>query len=149
MKIHGNVILDQPGDKIWPLIFDPNSLLRLVPGCQNLEHLPPDEYRADIRIGLAGVSGVYTALVKIEQANPPANCTFSGEIEGPTGVIRGTASFSLIPLTTGTKIEYNAQAIITGALAKLNPRYIEGVTNSLIKEGLTKLGRELILQQAN
>ena len=68
---------------------------------------------------------------------------FSGEVAGPTGVISGSAMFNLRPVPAGTEIGYEARGIISGALAQLNPRLIESVTNTLIKQGLAQLEEKL------
>jgi carbon monoxide dehydrogenase subunit G len=45
-------------------------------------------------------------------------------------------------------IEYRAKGMITGALAKLSPRFVEGVAQTLIKLGLASLNRQLQAQAA-
>jgi carbon monoxide dehydrogenase subunit G len=40
-------------------------------------------------------------------------------------------------------IEYQAKGMITGALARLNPRYVEGIARTLINLGLTNLNQQL------
>jgi carbon monoxide dehydrogenase subunit G len=44
-------------------------------------------------------------------------------------------------------IEYQAKGLITGALAKLSPRFIEGVAQTLIKLGLANLNKQLQAQE--
>jgi carbon monoxide dehydrogenase subunit G len=39
-------------------------------------------------------------------------------------------------------IEYEANAMITGALAKLSPRFVEGIARTLINLGLANLNRQ-------
>ena len=43
-------------------------------------------------------------------------------------------------------IEYQAKGMITGALAKLSPRFVEGVSQTLIKLGLANLNRQVRAQ---
>jgi len=42
-----------------------------------------------------------------------------------------------------TLLEYEGQGLITGALGRLSSRLIEGVAQTLIKQGLARLNREL------
>jgi hypothetical protein len=39
-------------------------------------------------------------------------------------------------------MDYEGQAIIAGPLAQLDSRFIEGVANALIKQGLTRLNKQ-------
>jgi kynurenine formamidase/carbon monoxide dehydrogenase subunit G len=148
IHIAGNYTLEAPREKVWPRIFDPNALMSLIPGCQKLEQVSPGEYRGQIQVGVASVSGVYDTYVRVVRNEPPAHCHFKGEVSGPTGTIQGEASFTLKEVEQKNLVEYQAQALITGALAKLNPRFIEGVVNSLIKLGLASLNRQLQIPPA-
>jgi carbon monoxide dehydrogenase subunit G len=147
VEIVGSYVLEVPIDDIWPRIFDPQSLMSLIPGCQELEQVSTDEYRGNIQVGIAAVSGRYDTYVRVVERDPPHRCCFEGEISGATGTIKGEASFTLKEVEERNNlIEYQAKGIITGALAKLSPRFVEGVAQTLIKLGLTNLNRQLQAQ---
>ena len=143
MDISGSYILNAPAERVWPLIFNPNSLISLIPGCQQLEQVAPDEYRGQMTIGVAGVRGKYDTLVKIVEADAPNFCAFEGQVTGPTGTITGQASFSLEQVEQDTKIEYHARALITGALGIISPRIFESVSKTFINQGMEKLNNNL------
>ena len=146
IKIIGNAYLESKREMVWPRIFDPRSLMMLIPGCERLEQLETGEYRGKIRIGLASIGGSYDFMVKVLDANPPEQCRFEGEVSGPTGTVRGDATFTLQEVNTKSLIEYEANAFITGALAKLDPRFVEGVVKNLIKSGMARLNRQLQIE---
>jgi len=143
IKVDGTYSLDAPRELIWPHIFDPNSLMNLIPGCQGLEQISPNEYRGKIRIGFASISGEYTTFVRILDQAPPELCSFEGEVTGPTGIAKGDASFSLEEVDEKTIIRYQTNALITGALASLSPRFIEGAIKTLVQLGLSSLNKQL------
>jgi carbon monoxide dehydrogenase subunit G len=144
LKIAGSYQLEAPIEAVWPRIFDPQSLMNLIPGCQQIEQITPDEYRGHIRVGIAAVSGAYQTYVKVIQRDPPHHCRFAGEVSGPTGIITGEAAFTLQEVTAhASRIEYQAQAMITGALAQLNSRFVEGIARTLINHGLANLNKQL------
>jgi hypothetical protein len=47
-----------------------------------------------------------------------------------------------------TIIDYEGQAMIGGALARLNTRFIEGVAKTLIDQGLAKLNQQVQAEAA-
>ena len=144
VEIVGTYKLEASVDEVWPRIFDPTSLISLIPGCQQLEQVGPDEYRGQIQVGIAAVSGIYESYVRVVERDPPYRCRFEGEVSGGTGAIRGDASFTLKEVDEhNSLIKYHAKGMITGALAKLNPRFVEGVSQTLIKLGLANLNRQL------
>ena len=146
IKITGSHELEATREKVWPRIFDPISLMGLIPGCQLLERIGVDQYSGQIQIGLAGVSGLYDMSVRVVDQAPPAYCRFEGEVSGSAGRINGQALFQLKEVKENSQINYEAQAMITGALAKLSPRFIEGTIQALIKLGMASLNRQLRAQ---
>jgi carbon monoxide dehydrogenase subunit G len=147
VKIVGSYQLEAPIDKVWPRIFDPQSLMSMIPGCQQLEQVGPDEYRGQIQVGVAAVSGTYDTYVRLLRRDPPHQCCFAGEVSGSTGTIKGEVSFTLKEVEQSNScIEYEAEGMITGALAKLSPRFVEGVAQTLINLGLANLNKQLRTQ---
>ena len=148
MRLSGTYTLDAPRSAVWPRIFDPTSLASLIPGCQRLERVSAGEYRGQLLVWLSAVNGAYETYVKVEDQSEPDHCNFRGEVTGPTGAISGTAAFTLQALDDKTLLDYQAEGIVTGALGKLNARFLEGVAHTLIHQGLGKLNAELLAQQA-
>jgi kynurenine formamidase/carbon monoxide dehydrogenase subunit G len=143
INVDGIYSLDAPRESVWPRIFDPNSLMNLIPGCQGLEQISPNEYHGKIRIGFASISGEYTTFVRILEQTPPAHCSFEGEVSGPTGIAKGNALFNLEEVNGKTTIHYQTNALITGALASLSPRFIEGAVKTLVQLGLSTLNKQI------
>ena len=146
MRIAGSYTLEASPGEVWQRLFDPASLATLIPGCERLEQLSADEYRGQMSLALPAVSGSFETYIKILEQRPPGHCRLQGEITGPTGIIAGTASFSLVSLAEEagrTRLDYEADAIITGGLAKMPARFIEGVAGALLRTGLATLNREL------
>ena len=139
MKIAGQSTLDAAADSIWPLIFDPRTLLQLLPGCEQVEQVAPDEYRGRLTLRIPAIAGTYETWVKVLKYEAPSFCQIQGEATGASGSVRGQASFSLQPQAQQTRIEYQGDALIGGPLAGMNPRFAEGVAQMLIRQGLARL----------
>ena len=148
MKVAGSYILDGTRECIWPLIYDPASLVAFIPGCEQIEQISPDEYRGQVHIRLPAVGGTYTTYVKLIERDEPDYCCFAGEVNGAAGSVSGTASFWLKVMDAQTLLEYEGQALISGPLARLDSRFVEGVAQTLIKQGLAKLNQQVRLKQA-
>ena len=145
MFVTGDYLLDAKPEVVWPHIFQPESLMRLIPGCKTVELVALDEYRTVIDIGLPAIVGKYEATVKLSNYIEPSSCHFDGLVEGTTGRIRGTASFSLQEVDSGkTFVQYEGRAVIEGPLGRLKDRFIQGVAKTLINQGFSKLNKELV-----
>ncbi|MCS7259664.1 MAG: carbon monoxide dehydrogenase subunit G [Anaerolineae bacterium] len=149
LTLHGSHVFPAPPTLVWSHIFEPASLAKLIPGCQQLTQVSPEEYHGVIRVGIAAVSGTYRTQVKIREQRPPEYCAFDGVVDGPTGAIQGSVIFTLREtMDHRTELTYEAQAMISGALATLSGRLLQSVACSLINQSLACFDRELQAQAA-
>jgi carbon monoxide dehydrogenase subunit G len=114
----------------------------LIPGCDHLEQVSSSEYRGQIQLRLPAVAGTFQTYVRLMDYDEPNYCQFAGEVSGAPGSLKGTASFWLEAIGEQTHIRYQGQAVIAGALSHLNERLVEGVAQTLIKQGLHKLNQQ-------
>jgi carbon monoxide dehydrogenase subunit G len=143
MKITGSYTLHAPAEQVWPLIHDPTSLVSLIPGCDRLEAVGPNEYRGQMQIALPAVAGRYETCVKLLDAPAPYCIRLNGEIRGPAGAISGSAAFRLTVAGDHSLLEYEAQGMISGPLSRMDGRIAEGAARSLLNQGLASLDQQL------
>jgi len=143
MKISGNYLLHSPREQVWPLIQDPAALVRLIPGCEQLEQISPTEYRGQMQIPVAAVAGTYNTYVRLLEDPEPYLTRFDGEMEGPAGAIRGSAWFRMLTADNNSILVYEGQGIISGPLGRMDGRFTESVARSLLNQGLANLDRQL------
>ena len=142
--VRGKRLLHASPGTVWLHIFDPASLARLIPGCQRLEQVSAGDYRGQVRLGIAALGGTYRTRVRVTEQREPEYCAFDGEVEGPTGTIKGKVTLALKKVGNDTtELEYEGTAMITGALATLSSRLIESAAQSLIDQGLARFSQEL------
>jgi 2-furoyl-CoA dehydrogenase large subunit len=143
IRLEGSYTLAARREQVWPFIFDPQTLIGLIPGCQSIGQVSPGEYRGQVQVSLASMSGTYDTCVKVLSHMPPESCRFEGEISGPTGLIKGAGTFHLEEAEEKCLLQYRAEALVTGALSRLSPRFIEGAVNTFLKIGLAKLNQQV------
>jgi len=143
MNVTGSATLDAPREAVFAAICDPAALLEVIPGCQEIQQVSAEEYRGRIAIRLPAIVGAYDTLVRLIEADPPNRGVLEGKVEGRVGTIAGRASFRLVDAGGGTTVDYEGTGVVSGPLARLDSRFIEGLARSLINEGLARLGRRL------
>jgi carbon monoxide dehydrogenase subunit G len=143
MNVRGRSTLDAPREAVYAAICDPGALLEVIPGCQAIEQIAPDEYRGRISIRLPAIVGTYDTRVRLVETDPPAHGALEGRVEGRVGTIEGRASFQLTDDDRGTVVEYEGAGVVGGPLARLDSRFLEGFARSLIDEGLARLEKRL------
>lgn len=139
MKIAGSYNLNVPRERLWKLIFDPAVLLELIPGCEQIEQAGNDVYRGRIILRLPAVGGSFDTNLQIVESEPPSFCRFAGEASGASGSIKGQGVFRLRDEGEWTVVEYECEAQVGRPLASMNPRFMEGVVQVLIRQGMERL----------
>jgi carbon monoxide dehydrogenase subunit G len=139
MRISGKDLLNAPCEAIWKLIFNPSALLQLVPGCDQVEQVAPDQYRASLTMRVPALTGNYEILIKIVERIEPRFCRLEGDARGPSGGVQGTGTLTLLSQGQLTRIDYDSEIHVSGPLAGMPPRFVEGVAQTLIRQGLSKL----------
>ena len=57
MKIEGSHDVPAPRQKVWDAFLDPRQLQKAIPGCEKLEAVGADEFKATLKIGVAAGEG--------------------------------------------------------------------------------------------
>jgi carbon monoxide dehydrogenase subunit G len=143
MNVSGRATVDAPRAAVFDAICDPGALLEIIPGCRDIRRLSADEYRGRIAIRLPAMVGTWETFVRLVESDPPAYGAFEGRVDGRVGTIEGHASFRLSEGEGGTVIEYEGTGVVSGPIARLESRFVEGLAGSLIDEGLARLAKRL------
>src|SRR2546430_4598840 len=88
MKLEGTYDIPAPRKKVWDAFFDPKQLKKAIPGCEKLEAIGPDEYKATMKVGVGGVKGTFEGKVKLTDKQPPDSYKMAVEGSGGPGFIR-------------------------------------------------------------
>ena len=143
MKIVGQYDIEAPRAKVWEALLDPNVLVKTMPGCERLEGIGPDEYRATIKIGIGAVKGTFEGKVKLSDTEPPSRYTMAVEGSGAPGFVRGTAAVELSDVEGGTRVSYDADIQVGGLVASVGQRLLGGVSKMMLDQFFTKISAEL------
>ncbi len=144
MKVEGSFTFKAPPERVWQVLQDPEALRSCIPGCETLEASGPDEWRAALKVGVAGIRGSYTGRVQIADRNEPHSYRMSVEGTGGAGFVRGSGLISLTPkgeAETDVKVEGDAQ--VGGTIANVGQRLLGGAVKMLMGQFFGCLAKRL------
>ena len=139
MKIEGAADIPAPRDKVWAAFLDPKILAQALPGCEKLEAIGPNEYKATMKIGVAAIKGTFEGKVKLSDLEPPNRYRMAVEGSGGPGFVRGAAGMQLSDVDGGTKVSYDADVQVGGLIASVGQRMLGGVTKMMLDQFFTKM----------
>ncbi len=149
MKLAGEQILSAPRDRVWALFNDPERLSRLIPGCEKLEVLGPDEYGGTINVGIASVKGVYSGKLKLEDKRAPEHYRMVVDGKGKQGFVRGSGTLDLEARDGNiTAVKYAGDVQIGGPLVQVGQRVIDSAAKMMLGQFFAAADAELRAEAA-
>ena len=139
MKIEGSADIPAPREKVWEAFLDPNILAQALPGCEKLEAIGPNEYKATMKVGVAAIKGTFEGKVKLSNLEPPNRYRMAVEGSGGPGFVRGEAGMQMSDVEGGTKVSYDADVQVGGLIASVGQRMLGGVTKMMLDQFFTKM----------
>src|SRR5256885_6911515 len=126
MKLEGSYEVKAPREKVWNAFLDPVTLQKAIPGCEKLELVGSDEYKATLKIGVAAVKGTFEGKVRLLDKKPPESYRLSAEGSGGPGFVRSDTVITLTEIDGGTNLADNAGGQVGGVLDGVRPRAAGG-----------------------
>ncbi len=143
MKLNGTRTFPVPQAAVWSFLTDADRLARCMPGCEGLEQTGDNEYRGEIKVGVAAVKGIYNGKVTMQDLRPPEHYTLSLDGKGKQGFLKGSGTVDLREDGGQTVLSYTGDVQIGGPLASVGQRMMDGAAKMLIGQFFTAMEAEL------
>jgi len=142
LAAHGEVLLDAPPEAVFRVLLDPVALAKVIPGCNALEPAGENRYRADVSVGVGLIKARYAAEVALSELDPPRSLRLAGSGLSSVGSARGSGLVTLEPSGGGTVLRYDYAAEVSGKVAAVGSRMLEGAAKIVLNQLFEQLGRE-------
>jgi hypothetical protein len=135
MNVSGSAVLHAPRDRVWDALQDPAVLVRTIPGCQQLERVGLDSYRATVTAGVASIKGTYAGEVRLSDQAEPDSFVLHAAGAGTPGTVSADVRVTLTDAAHGaTKLDYDADAVVGGVIGGVGQRMLAGVAKKTAGE---------------
>lgn len=133
MEMSGERRIEAPRALVWQALNDPEALKAAIPGCESIEKLSDTELAARLAIKIGPMAAKFSAKVKLENLEPPASYTITGEGNGGAmGFAKGGADVALEEVGPAeTILRYNVKAQVGGKMAQLGARLIDSTAKQM------------------
>jgi uncharacterized protein len=143
MKLEGSYEVKAPRQKVWSAFLDPETLRKAIPGCEKLEMIGPDEYKATLKIGVAAVKGTFEGKVRLSDKKPSDSYRLAAEGSGGPGFVRADTVISLADIEGGTRVSYSADVQVGGLIAGVGQRMLGGVSKMMADQFFNRMSEQL------
>jgi 2-furoyl-CoA dehydrogenase large subunit len=124
------------------VLLDPEALARVIPGCHQLDRIGDNRYRADVTVGVGLVKARYEAEIALSDLDPPHALRLAGSGMSSLGSARGSGQVRLEAIPDGTRLSYDYRAEVSGKVAAVGSRMLEGAARVVLGQLFEQLGRQ-------
>jgi 2-furoyl-CoA dehydrogenase large subunit len=134
--VHGGGSLTVPSDPaaVWSALLSEDKLRQSIPGCRSLTRTGANMYAASVVLGVGPVRGSFDAKVGLFELDEPRSAVLRGDLSGALGAASGEGCLTLSPHQSGCCIDYRYDIHLTGRVAMIGGRMIDGAARVLIGE---------------
>jgi hypothetical protein len=143
MKIDATYELQAPRERVYAALIEPEILRRAIPGCESLEKIAENTYRATLKAGVGSIKGTFKGEVRLEDMRPPEHYRIVVEGKGAVGFAKGSADFDLEDNDGGTLIKYSGEMQTGGTIAAVGQRMIQGAAKMMAAKFFAALEAEV------
>lgn len=143
MTLNGSYRISAPRQAVWAALMDPEVLKKCLPGCEKLDPVGPDAYRAQMKVGIAAIKGSYQGSVSIHEKVAPEKFRMVVEGKGAPGFLRGEGSFELAEEGSETVLRYQGTAQVGGMIAGVGQRLVQGAARMVVRKFFEALSSHL------
>ncbi|MEM8686127.1 MAG: molybdopterin cofactor-binding domain-containing protein [Pseudomonadota bacterium] len=135
----GSVLLSASPEDLWEGLTRPERLKGIIPGCRSLQEVAPGAFEGEVELGVGIVKGLFRAEVTLSDLEAPRSLRLRGKAVGPLGASTGEGAVLLAPEGGGTRLTYLYGADLSGKVAAIGARMVQGAGRALIAQFLKKL----------
>ena len=121
MRIEGAFEADIPRDSLFRSIREPELMAACVPGCERIEQLEANKYRAVVNVALGVIKARFNLVVEVTEEKPPESVrsVTRGEEGGRASQLTADNEVVLADLGGGrTQVRYVSDVSLTGRFGK-------------------------------
>jgi len=142
LAARGEIVLLAPPEAVFAVLLDPAALARVIPGCHALDLVAPNHYRADVTVGIGMIKARYAAEVQLSEIEVPHRLRLAGSGLSSLGAAKGSGLVSLEAIEGGTLLRYDYEAEVSGKVAAVGGRMLEGAAKIVLRQLFESLGRQ-------
>ena len=132
MHIQNSYTFDAPPKAVWDLLVDIDAVAACLPGCESMEPISKNKYRAVLTMGIAAITGRYEGTVEMRDLDPPSSYRLVVEGRGKQGFVTGGGAISLRDTDGGTRVTVDGTVQVGGTVARVGQRLIGSVAKMMM-----------------
>ena len=133
MHFEGSVPIKASREKVWAFVIDPDQVGQCGPGVESIEVVDETHFKAAAKVGVGFINARFNVNMEFAELQPPDRALIKAHGQAPGSAVDATAEMRLSDGPDGTTVmDWNADVNLSGTLASVGARLIEGTANKMI-----------------
>ncbi len=133
-----------PVADVWPRIIDPHFVAKHGPGVESVEVLDDRHFKVITGFGVGSIKIRFGIDVELTEVNPPTHLTMKARGKAPGSAVEVTAALDVQAIdATRSRLSWKADTEISGAVASVGARLMEGTAKKLTEQFWTKFAASI------
>ena len=134
MHFEGTVDIAATRDAVWAYVIDPNQVGQCGPGVESIEVVDDTHFKATAKVGIGFISARFIVNMEFAELTAPDVAKIKAHGQAPGSAVDATAQMNLSDgdAEGTTRMDWSADVTISGTLASVGARLIEGTANKMI-----------------
>jgi carbon monoxide dehydrogenase subunit G len=133
MDFSGSQTIAAPIETVWAYLLDVNKVAECAPGFQSLEVLGEEHWKAVVSVGVGAVKAKFTLDVTRPEMHEPDHMIVKARGKAPGSAVEMSGDMRLTSVDGGqqTRMDWEAKVIVSGTLASVGARLLQGTAEKL------------------
>jgi carbon monoxide dehydrogenase subunit G len=133
MRFEGSVPIKASREKVWAFVTDPDQVGQCGPGVEKIEVVDATHFKVSAKVGVGFINARFNVNMEFAELDVPDRAVIKAQGQAPGSAVDATAEMRLLDGPDGsTVMDWNADVNLSGTLASVGARLIEGTANKMI-----------------
>ena len=131
-------------EEVWARLMDPSFVAASAPGVESVEPVDSTHFRVISGIGVGPLKVRFQLDVELSDVVPLEQVRMTALGRAPGSAVDTISTVRLEPVGNGrTRLHWAATSTVSGAVASLGPRFVEGAARRLTEDFWTDFARRV------
>lgn len=144
LEFSGTPEITASREQVWERLMDPNFVAASGPGVESVEAVDPTHFKVVSGLGVGAVKVRFKLDVELSDVVPPERLRMTARGRAPGSAVDVVSNVRLEDAGNGrTRLNWAATSTISGTVASVGARLLEGTARRLTEEFWTDFARRV------
>ena len=144
LEFTGSPDIAAPRERVWQRLMDPQFVAQSAPGVESVETLDPNNFKVVSAFGVGSIKVRFKLDVELSDVVEPERAIMRARGKAPGSAVDVVSSMRLEDAGDGqTRLAWKATSDVSGTVASVGARLLEGTARKLIEQFWTDFARRV------